>query len=85
MFSGLPLDQAEQVTTGAQAGAAISLPIRAGEALLAVVKFKDGGRACVGLDPAKFTVSNNAIQSATENTDGWKLAIVWTSQNVQAA
>jgi hypothetical protein len=83
MFTAIPVGQAHQATKGAAAGVAIAVPsIHATHKLLAVVKWKDGGRVVVGLDPAAFVVSNDAIQSASVDTSGHSLEVVWATQPV---
>lgn len=63
--------------SGAAAGVAIPLGIRAGDVLLAVVSTPDAGGDAAGHDPAAFTVSNGSIQSATVNTEGRRVCAIW--------
>jgi hypothetical protein len=82
----IPVNQAHQTTRGAAAGQPIDVQsICSSEKLLAVVKFKDGGRACVGLDPAQFSVGDHTIASDTLDTAGWMLDVVWATQPVADA
>lgn len=78
MLDGVPHNHAAVGAIGAGTSTPISVPgIRSGQALLAVVKHD--ATSVAGLDPAAFTVSNGSIQSATLNTSGFKLLVVWST------
>jgi hypothetical protein len=76
---GVPFEQGAVGTKGAATGNPITVPgIRAGNKLLAVVKHDANQGIIAGLDVSAFVVSNGQIQSASVNTAGFNLSIVWT-------
>lgn len=76
----IPYDQAEAGVRGAAAGQPITVPsIRAGSLLLAVVRHDAGAGPAAGLDVSEFTVSDGAIQSASLDTSGHYVLVVWAA------
>jgi hypothetical protein len=75
-MDGLPFNHSQVGAVGAGTGVAIPVSgIKSGATLLAVVRFN--ASTVLGLDPAAFSVSNGSIQSATLNTAGFSLAVLW--------
>lgn len=64
--------------TGAATSTSIPVGgILSGSELLAVIEH-DGGTSVAGLDPAAFTASDGAIESASLDTSGSYLLLVFT-------
>lgn len=77
---GLPFDHSVAGVQGAGTDTAIPLDgLEAGGTLLAVIEH-DGGTTVSGLDPSDFTVSAGEIESATQDTSGSLLTVVFTNQ-----
>ena len=78
MLDGLPFNHAAVGAIGAATATPIAVSgLRSGQALLAVIRHD--ATTVAGLDPGAFTVSNGSIQSATLNTSGFKLLVVWAT------
>ena len=76
---GFPFNHSVVGAVGAGTGVAIPVSgIKTGNVLLAVIKFTGTG-APTGLDPAAFSVGAGTITSATLNTSGNQLCVVWAT------
>lgn len=76
MIEGLPFPHSLVGAIGAGTGVAIPVSgIRSGATLLAVIRHN--ATSVLGLDPGAFAVSNGSIQSASLNTSGYMLAVLW--------
>lgn len=77
---GLPFDHSVAGVEGAAVDTAISLPgLEAGGTVLAVIEH-DAGSTVAGLDPGAFTVSAGEIESASLDTSGSFLKVIYTNQ-----
>ncbi len=74
----LPASHAVAEVNGAGTGVAIPCGIDAGDTLLAVIQVADA--TCTGLNPAAFTVAQGSVQSATVDTSGKRLVLVYTNR-----
>jgi hypothetical protein len=74
----LHFDQGEAPATGAATGVAISVPaIRAGNRLIAVVAHDVSNNVLTAHNPGAFVVGAGTITSASINTSGQRLAILF--------
>lgn len=75
---GLPFQHSIAGATGKAAGQAIAVPgVTADSVLLAVIQYDTDGEI-VGTDPADWTAGSGTITSASLNTTGYKLSVIWT-------
>jgi hypothetical protein len=74
----LHFDQGESPAAGAATGVAISVPgIRAGSRLLAVIAHDVSNNVLTAHNPGAFVVGAGSITSASVNTTGQRLAVLF--------
>ena len=76
---GLPFDHSIYGTEGTANNNPISVPgIKATSQLLAVIAHDAASGVITGLDPSAFVVSEGEIESATEDTSGMIVTVIYT-------